>query len=59
MVEWKLSEKEKEVERKQSEWKKDKERGNKMWEERFDAMKKALAQQKQNLYDQIHTLKNT
>lgn len=45
MVEWKLSEKEKELERKDAEARKEKERIAKMWEERFAAMQKALAEQ--------------
>jgi hypothetical protein len=45
MMEWKLSEKEKELERKDAEARKEKERIGKMWEERFSAMQKALAEQ--------------
>jgi hypothetical protein len=58
MMEWKFTEKEKEIERKEVEWKKDKERSTKMWEDRFDAMKKALVQEKESLYDEIQDLRS-
>ena len=53
MLASKLTEKEKELERKEGEWKKEKERNSRVWEERFEAMKKALAQEKESLHDEI------
>jgi len=35
MLEWKLSEKEKVMDKKENEWKKERERLSKMWEERL------------------------
>jgi hypothetical protein len=35
MLEWKLSEKEKVIEKKESEWKKERDRITKMWEDRL------------------------
>ena len=56
--EWKLSEKEKEVDRKENEWRKDKERNNKMWEERFESMKRALLQERDSLNNEVQELRN-
>ena len=40
ILEWKLSQKEQELERKETEWKKERVRINKMWEERVENLKK-------------------
>ena len=57
MNQWKLSEKEKETDRKEKQWRKDQERNGKMMEDRLEAMKKALAQEKESLYGEIQDLK--
>lgn len=38
---WKLSQKNQEIERKEAEWRKQKARLNKMWEDRLDAVRKS------------------
>lgn len=57
MLEWKLAEKEKAIDKKESEWKKERERVAKMWEERLDAAKRAMNEEKEGLYDEIQSLK--
>lgn len=57
MLEWKLNEKEKVIDKKEGEWKKERERISKMWEERLDAAKKAMHEEKEGLYDEIQSLK--
>lgn len=57
MLEWKLAEKEKVIDKKESEWKKERERMSKMWEERLDAAKRAMNEEKEGLYDEIQSLK--
>ena len=57
MLEWKLGERGKELERKEGDWKKEKERVGKMWEDRFEALKRALSEEKQGLYGEIDALK--
>ena len=58
MIEWKLAEKEKELDRKEGEWKKEKDRNNRVWEDRFEAMKKAISHEKDALFEEIEDLKS-
>lgn len=45
------------IEKKENEWKRERERITKMWEDRLQAAKKVMNEEKMSLYDEIQGLK--